>query len=52
MKDEHRPYDVVLYGATGFTGRQTAAYFSPDICHSASIAAVLIMSSGDWLCGM
>jgi short subunit dehydrogenase-like uncharacterized protein len=28
VKDEHRPYDVVLYGATGFTGRQTAAYFA------------------------
>lgn len=23
-----RPYDVVLYGATGFVGRQTAAYFA------------------------
>jgi len=23
-----RPYDVVLYGATGFTGRQTVAYFA------------------------
>ena len=23
-----RPYDVVLYGATGFVGRQTVAYFS------------------------
>ncbi|MFN3197519.1 MAG: saccharopine dehydrogenase family protein [Bradymonadia bacterium] len=24
---EGRPYDVILYGATGFTGRQTAEYF-------------------------
>lgn len=23
-----RPYDVILYGATGFTGRQTAAWFA------------------------
>jgi short subunit dehydrogenase-like uncharacterized protein len=28
----HRPYDVVLYGATGFVGQQTAQYFAqhPD----------------------
>jgi len=24
----HRPYDVVLYGATGFVGRQTVAHFA------------------------
>jgi short subunit dehydrogenase-like uncharacterized protein len=24
----HRPYDIVLYGATGFVGQQTAQYFS------------------------
>ncbi len=24
----HRPYDVVLYGASGFVGRQTVAYFA------------------------
>ena len=23
-----RPFDVVLYGATGFVGRQTVAYFA------------------------
>ena len=23
-----RPYDVVLYGASGFVGRQTVAYFA------------------------
>ncbi len=23
-----RPYDVILYGATGFVGRQTVAYFA------------------------
>ena len=27
ISDAERPHDVVLYGATGFTGRQTAAYF-------------------------
>lgn len=25
---QERPYDVVLYGATGFVGRQTVAYFA------------------------
>jgi short subunit dehydrogenase-like uncharacterized protein len=25
---QHRPYDVILYGATGFVGRQTARYFA------------------------
>lgn len=24
---EKRPFDVILYGATGFTGRQTVRYF-------------------------
>lgn len=28
MSVSARPYDVVLYGASGFTGRQTAAYFA------------------------
>jgi short subunit dehydrogenase-like uncharacterized protein len=28
VSDPVRPYDVVLYGASGFTGRQTAAYFA------------------------
>ena len=28
VSDSSRPYDVVLYGASGFTGRQTAAYFA------------------------
>jgi short subunit dehydrogenase-like uncharacterized protein len=26
--EHERPYDVVLYGASGFTGRQTVAYFA------------------------
>ena len=27
-----RPYDVILYGASGFVGKQTVAYFAkrPD----------------------
>ncbi len=28
MSDPRRSHDVVLYGASGFTGRQTAAYFA------------------------
>ncbi len=28
MAGRRRPYDVVLYGATGFVGRQTVAYFA------------------------
>ena len=32
MKPRHapaaRPYDVILYGASGFVGRQTVAYFA------------------------
>lgn len=28
VKSNSRTYDVVLYGATGFVGRQTAAYFA------------------------
>lgn len=28
MHDPRRSHDVVLYGASGFTGRQTAAYFA------------------------
>ncbi len=35
MASANRPYDVVLYGAAGFTGRQTVAYFAqhagPDL---------------------
>ena len=37
MADRHRKYDVVLYGATGFVGQQTVAYFAQlDATHSAS----------------
>ncbi len=28
MSESQRPYDVVLYGASGFVGRQTVAYFA------------------------
>ena len=31
-----RPFDVVLYGATGFVGRQTVAYFSQSTAVKAS----------------
>jgi short subunit dehydrogenase-like uncharacterized protein len=28
IKNSSRPYDIVLYGATGFVGQQTVAYFA------------------------
>jgi short subunit dehydrogenase-like uncharacterized protein len=31
MVNMHRLYDVVLYGATGFVGRQTVAYFARHV---------------------
>ena len=35
-KNSDRPFDVVLYGATGFVGRQTVAYFAQSTAVKAS----------------
>lgn len=34
--DEDRKYDVILYGATGFVGRQTVAYFANQVTEAKS----------------
>lgn len=41
-----RPYEVVLYGATGFVGRQTVAYFA---AHAAGLGWALAGRSGEKL---
>ncbi len=42
----HRPYDVVLYGATGFVGRQTVAHFAT---HASGVRWALAGRSADKL---
>ena len=43
-----RPYDVILYGASGFVGKQTAAYFAkhPDF-PAASMGGLRSFAEGD-----